>query len=97
MEGNHHAPCSRCSTSRSHRALRSGFDFALVPGTTCFTVTSGFDNDDFGVWTMTIRGPGDILLPASGGAVPEPAIWALLIAGFGLVGHATRRCGFAAA
>ncbi|WP_439544767.1 PEPxxWA-CTERM sorting domain-containing protein [Sandarakinorhabdus sp.] len=29
--------------------------------------------------------------PVSGGAVPEPASWAMLIAGFGLVGAAARR------
>lgn len=30
-------------------------------------------------------------LPASGGVIPEPGTWALLIAGFGLVGAAARR------
>jgi hypothetical protein len=31
------------------------------------------------------------VLPGSIGAVPEPASWAMLIAGFGLVGAAQRR------
>lgn len=70
---------------------RSGFDVALLAGVTYFTVTSGFNNLDFGAWEMTIRGPGDILLPGGGGVIPEPGTWAMLIAGFGLVGAGLRR------
>nr|WP_328831484.1 PEPxxWA-CTERM sorting domain-containing protein [Thermaurantiacus tibetensis] len=69
---------------------RSGFDFGLLAGVTYFAVTSGFSNDDFRQWEMTIRGPGDILL-AGGGVIPEPGIWAMMIAGFGLVGAGLRR------
>ncbi len=34
---------------------------------------------------------GSIIVPPPGGVVPEPATWAMLITGFGLVGHALRR------
>ncbi len=74
---------------------RSGFDFGLLAGVTYLTVTSGFTNSSFGEWEMTIRGPGDILL-GGGGVIPEPGTWALMMAGFGLVGCALRRRGGAA-
>lgn len=44
------------------------------------TPTSGGSNDQFGVDNVTI-----------GGAVPEPATWALMILGMGAVGFAMRR------
>jgi PEP-CTERM motif len=68
--------------------LDSGFSgLALTAGVSYFAVSSGFDNSDFGAFRLNINGPGNIL----GGAVPEPASWALMIAGFGLVGSAMRR------
>ena len=33
----------------------------------------------------------DVIIPDSPSAVPEPSTWAMLIAGFGLVGAANRR------
>ncbi|PZU50028.1 MAG: hypothetical protein DI568_05065 [Sphingomonas sp.] len=39
----------------------------------------------------SITSPSTILPPSS--AVPEPATWALMIVGFGLVGAASRRRG----
>jgi hypothetical protein len=46
-----------------------------------FSTTTRFDQP--GVWTVTTR--------ADPAAVPEPAAWALMIAGFGLAGTALRR------
>lgn len=69
----------------------SGFDFALQSGVSYFAVASGFENSDFGAYTLTISGPGDITLGGGGGVVPEPQSWVMLIAGFGLVGAAARR------
>ncbi len=36
---------------------------------------------------------GNLVTNVSVGAVPEPASWAMMIAGFGLIGHAMRRRG----
>ncbi len=33
----------------------------------------------------------DLIIRVTAGAIPEPATWAMLIAGFGLVGLAARR------
>jgi hypothetical protein len=42
-------------------------------------------------WAPPILPPPAIDPPTTGGVVPEPAIWGLLIAGFGLVGSALRQ------
>ena len=71
---------------------RSGFDIALLTGVSYFAVATGFGNDNFGTYTLTVRGPGTAtFFPGGGGVIPEPATWAMLIAGFGLVGSALRR------
>ena len=67
----------------------SGFTTNLLAGVSYFAVASGFGNNDFGAYKLTISGPGDIGLSSS--AVPEPATWAMMIAGFGLVASALRR------
>ena len=67
----------------------SGFTFNLLAGVSYFAVASGFENDDFGTYALTISGPGVITI--GGAAVPEPASWAMMIAGFGLAGAAMRR------
>jgi PEP-CTERM motif len=72
-------------------SLSSGFTaLTLTAGVSYFAVSSGFSNSDFGAFTLTISGPGNI---TGGGlsAVPEPAAWAMMIAGFGFVGAAMRR------
>jgi len=67
--------------------LRSGFTTNLLAGVSYFAVASAFDNNRFGAYKLTISGPGDISLSS---AVPEPATWAMMIAGFGLAGTALR-------
>jgi PEP-CTERM motif len=67
---------------------QSGFTFALLAGTSYFAIATGFDNTDFGDYTLAINGPGTVNV---GGAVPEPTTWAMLLAGFGIVGGALRR------
>jgi hypothetical protein len=61
----------------------------LLAGVSYFAVSSGFANTDFGRFTLTIDGPGNII--GSGGGVPEPATWAMLIFGFAAIGAALRR------
>jgi hypothetical protein len=69
---------------------RSGFEFSLLSTNVYFVVTTGFGNLDQGDYTLSVRGPGDVVF-GGGGAVPEPASWAMLIAGFGVVGAMQRR------
>jgi PEP-CTERM motif len=66
----------------------SGFTAGLMTGTSYFAIVTGFANSDVGAWTLDISGPG-LAVPV-GGAVPEPAAWAMLIGGFGLAGAAMR-------
>jgi PEP-CTERM motif len=61
----------------------------LLAGVSYFAVSSGFANTDFGRFTLTIDGPGNII--GAGGGVPEPATWAMLIFGFAGIGVALRR------
>ena len=68
----------------------SGFVFDLLVGTSYFAVASGFGNGDFGAYTLNITGDGNVIVGGTP-AVPEPESWALMIAGFGLVGAAMRR------
>lgn len=78
--------------SDDFNGLNGGFSgLGLLTGVNYFAVSSGFDNTDFGAFTLTITGPGNVIGGSTTGAVPEPASWALLIAGFGLTGAAMRR------
>lgn len=52
-------------------------------------VVTGFDNIDFGAYTLTFDGPGEIFAD-NGSAVPEPATWGMMLIGFGLVGASLR-------
>ncbi|MEK6638484.1 MAG: PEPxxWA-CTERM sorting domain-containing protein [Pseudomonadota bacterium] len=65
----------------------------LLAGVSYFAVSSGFDNSDFGRFTLTVDGPGNIVGGGAGGGggVPEPATWAMLIFGFAGVGMSLRR------
>lgn len=62
----------------------SGFTTSLLAGTSYIAVTTGFGNDDVGEYRLEINQVG-------AGAVPEPSTWAMIIAGFGIVGGALRR------
>ncbi|MHA6718578.1 PEPxxWA-CTERM sorting domain-containing protein [Sphingomonas sp. RS6] len=66
----------------------SGLTANLMAGTSYFAIVTGFGNEDVGAWTLDISGPG-LAVPA-GGAVPEPAAWAMLIGGLGFAGAAMR-------
>ena len=69
----------------------SGFSASLLSGTSYFAVASAFDNSDFGAYRLEITGPGSLSLINPGSTVPEPASWAMLISGFGLIGATMRR------
>lgn len=62
----------------------SFFATTLVPSTSYFVVVSGFDNTDFGTYTLDIDGPGNITI------VPAPGALAMLGAA-GLVAGRRRR------
>jgi hypothetical protein len=64
---------------------RSGFDLALNTGTTYVLVTTGFTNEDFGIYRNLILGPGSIV------PVPEPGTYALMFAGLAVVGFVASR------
>lgn len=82
-------------------ALGAGSYFIAVQGVSSqFSVflagasafNGAFETDDGGAsFYAGYRGFNGIAVSLSGGAVPEPASWALMIAGFGLVGAAMRR------
>lgn len=56
----------------------SGLSFALLAGQSYVYVVTGFDNDEFGTFSSTIKGP-DIA------PIPEPGSWALLALGVGVM------------
>lgn len=60
--------------------------YSIVRGVADIAFFSIGGNDSFGVESVTIGDP-----IAAMGAVPEPATWAMLILGFGVIGAASRR------
>jgi peptidoglycan hydrolase-like protein with peptidoglycan-binding domain len=77
--------------------LNAGFDaISFTPGVQYFAINSNWNGNKLN-YKLTITGPGDVNVNGSTGAVPEPASWAMLIAGFGLTGAAARRRRTAAA
>lgn len=75
--------------------LNGGFsNLALLAGVSYFAISTGFDSPDFGAFSLTVSGPGNIVgggVGGGGGGVPEPATWAMLIFGFAGIGAALRR------
>lgn len=65
----------------------AGFSFALNAGTEYIVVTTAFGNSNFGAYANSISGAGTVI-PS---AVPEPASYALMALGLGLVGCMARR------
>ena len=68
----------------------SGFNQALTSGTSYFFVASGFDNNDFGQYSLVVSGQGTATFNNIA-AVPEPATWAMMLVGFGGMGVVLRR------
>lgn len=67
----------------------SGFTQALTTGTTYIAVLTSFNNNELGNYSLTIDGSGTVTPGV--GVVPEPATWAMMMAGIGAVGFAMRR------
>lgn len=63
----------------------SGFAADLVAGSQYFVVVTGFSNDQFGAYSLTISGDGVI------SAVPEPSSWLMLAFGVTAFACAQRR------
>ncbi len=64
---------------------------SLMTGVDYIAVATSFSNGATGAYTFTFDGPGSVFVPGGNGVIPEPATWAMLIVGFGLVGGALRR------
>lgn len=89
---NPYAPRTQAGLDFTGGLIRFGFE--VVPSRVVYTdgspipqtsySTAFYEVDDFGITLRT----GDVVV---GGGVPEPATWALMIAGFGLAGVALRR------
>lgn len=70
-----------------------GFDISGATGTAFFNSLNSFGTVNLTTGRSTIIGTvgAGNLTGIAAGAVPEPAMWAMMIAGFGLVGAAMRR------
>ena len=65
---------------------------ALLSGIDYFIVATGFANDDFGTYTITVSGQGNITFGGGGGpVVPLPSAAGMGLVGLGLVGLKRRR------
>jgi hypothetical protein len=65
----------------------SGFSFTLAAGTPYVFINTGFASTDFGAFSTTIGGPGNVIAAI----IPEPAGYALLAMGLAAVGLARQR------
>jgi hypothetical protein len=68
--------------------LNSLINFSILATGTYFGAVRGFGNS---VYDYNLSITGLTATPVGGGGVPEPATWAMMIIGFGLVGGAMRR------
>jgi hypothetical protein len=68
--------------------LDAQFQTMLEAGKTYVAVVTGYHPYSAGTYRLTFDGSG-VVVPTPG--VPEPAAWAMMIGGFGLVGSAMRR------
>ena len=70
----------------------SGFRTELTAGLQYTFVITGFNDSEFGAYTFTIGGPGNIIQgPVQLAPVPEPSTWLMLGLGLAAVGCAARR------
>jgi len=60
----------------------SGFTYDLLASSSYTAVITGFNNADFGTYSLTIS--------TAEAPVPEPATWGLMLLGFGAVGAGAR-------
>lgn len=67
---------------------QSGFTVNLTANLNYFSVVTGYENIDSGLFTLVISGPGIITVGGAPAAVPEPATMILL--GTGLAGIAAK-------
>lgn len=90
MGGGSYAPLGFSFTT----ANAVGFDISGRTGAAFANIDSLLWSIDLGTGrasTLGIVGAGPLLSIATGATVPEPATWAMLIAGFGMVGGVMRR------
>jgi len=89
-EGNFDAAAPTGSLVRHNNDLlspdTSGFAVFLVPTVRYSFVVTGFGDNDFGKYSLTIGGPGSVVA-----AVPEPSTWLMLGLGLAAVGYTARR------
>jgi hypothetical protein len=77
----------------SGNGLNAAFTSVLTSGAQYYLVATSFSNSDFGAFTGSITGAaiGDTATIGSVSPIPEPAEWAMMLAGLGVVSWAAKR------